>query len=324
MSTNAEIEALIVQQLSGNSSAAEERQIEDWLRQSAENRKSYEELQRAWELAAIDQPIDVDAEWQKFQRRHFHNTKVVDLHRPQMQKTRWFSYAAAVALLIGLALGSWYFSGNDVYNTGEGGRLVVSLSDGSEVIIGAASHLEVPRTFGWWGRNLELKGEAFFDVARNPEKPFSIEGPVTTTQVLGTAFRLVASEDENLLEVSEGKVAYRIPQSNKEVIVTAGQQASVEGGKLEKDSATNPNYDSWKTGRFHFENTPVLEVLTSLQNYYHFDVKNLEKFKEVDCRFTGNFDQPGLNEALEELGLTMGMEYDWNDNTLTLNKFHCN
>lgn len=324
MSTKAEIEALIIQQLSGNATVDEERQVQDWIRQSDANRHEYQQLKQAWELAAIEHPVNVDNEWQKFQQRHFKDTKVVDLHRKEMSHTRWYSMAAAVLLLMGLALSGWYFSGSNIYNTLEGGRLAVNLSDGSEVLLGASSELRVPRSFGWWNRDLDLQGEAYFEVTKNPDKPFTIQGPLTTTQVLGTAFRLVASTDENLLEVTEGKVAYRLPETNQEVIVTAGQKASVETGELEKTNAENPNYDSWKTGRFRFENTPVMEVLNALQNYYHFDVAKLEKFEEVNCRFTGSFERPELDEALEELSLTMGMEYEWEGSTLNLTEFHCN
>lgn len=323
MSIDAEIERLIILKLSGQLNAEEEEPLTQWLNRSDLNRQEYARYQKAWELAGIEQPIDVEEEWSRFQQKHFTHARVVDLHRTQATNRSWFKYAAAVALLLGIALGSWYFAGSSLYQTAAGERQLVELSDGSRVILGGGSQLNVPRTFNWWNRHISLNGEATFEVAKDSSAAFRIKGPQTNTEVLGTAFRLQAQEQNNTLEVAEGKVAYWSDSREKVLILTAGQKASFQGGALQQQVIEDPNYDSWKSGHFRFTDSPLKEVFRQLQDFYLFDVENMDLLNAAECRFSGEFKDSGLKRVIEEIALTMGMEYELKDQNLILHKLEC-
>lgn len=324
MNINDEIMQLIIRNLSRESSGADDLRLQAWLAESPENRKEFEKIQRVWNTSgqALSQRIDVDHEWEKFKARNF-TQKKAEPKVIRFPMNRIVSYAVAAGILIGLFIGIQYLFSGQTYSTGSGQRLLVSLEDGSEVILGENSSLKVARSFNRTVREVELDGEGFFTVAKDPAKPFEIDGPLTTTRVLGTAFQLVAKKNENFINVSEGKVAFWSDKNQDTLILTIGEKGALMNDELMEEEITTSSFDSWKTGIFLFENEPVTSVLQHLQDYYVFNISNLQQFENVNCRFTGKFENQDLQEVLDELALIMGMEYTLKDSTMHISKFYC-
>lgn len=316
---------LILLHISGEGSTDEERQMQDWLVQHPQNQEEFEKIKRVWETSGQigATPIDVDAEWAKFRAKHFNEQKAEPrVIRFPFGRTAIF-VAAAAAVLIGLFVGVRYFASPETYSTGAGQRLLVSLEDGTEVVLGESSVLQVSRNFNKEKREVELQGEGFFTVAKNPHKVFEITGPQTGIRVLGTEFHLTADKAKNAVGVAEGKVAYWTFNLADTLILTKGEEGVVAQNKLTGRKTSSPNFDSWKTGSFIFENEPVAEVLESLQDRYVFNVANSQKLENSGCRFSGKFKNQPLEEVLSELALVMGLEYGWKESTLTVKKLGC-
>jgi ferric-dicitrate binding protein FerR (iron transport regulator) len=324
MNINDDIMQLIIRHLSKTSSGADDLALNTWLDESPENTVEFEKIKKVWtnSEAVATAPIDVHSEWNSFKNKHF----AEPAHKPKvlfMPTNRWAIFAAAAVLLIGLFIGVKYLNTTPSYTTGAGERLLVELADGSEVILGELTTLTVDEDFNKQKREVTLTGEGFFTIAKNASKPFEIAANNTTTRILGTAFHLVAQQQANYLNVAEGKVAYWENSNNDTLILTRGKRGELKNGKLEKSELTDPNYASWKTGVFVFENKPVLEVIGEIQDYYLFDAPNLNSFNKVNCRFSGNFSDQTLESALEELSLIMGMKYTLKDAVLTIESFSC-
>ncbi len=324
MNINDEIMQLIIRHLSNKSSGADDLALEAWLSERPENQLEFEKIKKVWETSAstIATPIDVNAEWEKFRSKHFAK-EVVEPKVIRMPFGKWANYAAAAVILIGLFVGVRHFNSSENYSTGAGERLMVSLEDGSEIILSENSTLEVSRGFNKNKRAVKLDGEGFFTVAKNPAKPFEIEGAQTTTKVLGTAFQLIASENKNLINVSEGRVAYWSATESDTLILTKGERGSYTNRNLVEELINDKNFDSWKTGRFSFENQHITYVLEALQDYYVFNISNLSDYKNSNCRFSGKFENQELEDVLEELALTMGMDYSFEKSVMHINKFYC-
>ncbi len=323
MNINDEIMQLIIKHLSNKSSGVDDSALKAWLAEKTEHQLEFEKIKKIWETSgsAIAKPMDVHSEWEKFRSKHF------DLKKKEpkviwMPAARWAAYAAAV-LILGVFIGIQYLNQPQEYNTGAGERLLVKLDDGSEVILGEYSTLTIGKKFNDDKRKVKLDGEGFFTVAKNPSKPFEISGSKTTTRILGTAFQLVTKPSNNYLNVAEGKVAYWDNTNKDTLILTRGERGEVKNGKLKESKLDDPNYDSWKTGIFVFDNKPVIEVLDEIQDYYLFDAPNLSLYKNLNCRFSGKFSNQTLESVLEELGLIMGMEYTLKDSTLSIQSFSC-
>ncbi len=270
----------------------------------------------------------MEAQWELFRSKHFAsatdtNTVATPLTKVHSTKQQWMKYAAALLLFIGLGGALFWFQGSTHYQTAAGERLRISLADGSSITLTENTQLSVPRTFNWFSRSLSLDGEALFQVAKNPDKAFRIKGPLTHTQVLGTAFRLKATSTQNQLAVSEGKVAYWIPNTADSTVLVKGDAARVEANKITKTSLTAANADSWISGNFTFNRTPLHRVLTIVQDYYAFSLHAPKKLNGLACDFTGNFNGEERDEVLQELALAMNMRFYWNENTLMVEDVTC-
>ncbi|MCB6973865.1 MULTISPECIES: FecR domain-containing protein [Butyricimonas] len=150
------------------------------------------------------------------------------------------------------------------------GEYFVELSDGTKVWINSDSWLEFPNRFYGDSREVSLQGEAYFEVASNPDKPFYVHLGEVKVRVLGTAFNVTAYENDGLTEVAllHGKVSFDV--GKEAYALEPGEVASLnkENGKTTIREGDVRMIIDWKTGKFNFEDMP-LEVLTvKLSRWY--------------------------------------------------------
>lgn len=162
--------------------------------------------------------------------------------------------------------------------------LKVSLSDGSEITLRPHSKLSYPETFAADRREVFLTGEGFFDITKNPDKPFFVYANELVTKVLGTSFLIRAYEQDKdvTVRVMTGKVSVAPRKVNQERVASAQQEGAVltpnqmaiytrNNEKLIKTLVDNPvmvAMPDQKQPDFHFNNVPVPEVLRILEKSY--------------------------------------------------------
>lgn len=191
-------------------------------------------------------------------------------------------------------------SGNEIlYNTmttPRGRQFNVTLPDGTRVWLNAASSLRYPTVFSGNERKVEVKGEAYFEVAQNKEQPFKVvAGETTTVEVLGTHFNINAYEDEpgintTLLEGSVKLISkIRTDQQEEIVVLKPGQQAQQlisEDGKLRVKQVDLDEVVAWKEGAFSFNDADLKTVMRQLSRWYNVDVEYAGEIPEKN-KFTG-------------------------------------
>ncbi len=159
--------------------------------------------------------------------------------------------------------------------TAWGQKMNVTLSDSTIVKLNAGSKLEFPEKFSDSLREVKLTGEAFFDVAHNPKKPFIIKTGALTTKVLGTSFNVEAYKDSENIKVTlaTGKIAL----SNKSSSITLIPAEQAVFGKINKDIEVNKvdisKYLAWKDGILRFENSSLMEAASKLEKWYGVQVE---------------------------------------------------
>lgn len=137
-------------------------------------------------------------------------------------------------------------------DTAPGQQREVALADGTRVTLDGATRLEV--RLGDRRRQVRLvRGEAFFDVARDPSRPFTVSTPEGAVRVLGTAFDLERGQDRLELSVHHGKVRLTpggggLSLGRPSIELTAGQRATARNGVLSKIRAFDPAVEDWRTG----------------------------------------------------------------------------
>lgn len=155
-------------------------------------------------------------------------------------------------------------------STPRGGQFQVVLPDGTKVWLNAASSLKFPTVFSGESREVELTGEAYFEVAPNKSRPFLVSSRGTVIEVLGTHFNVMAYDDEIFTAtLLEGSV--KVKHGMAERVIVPGQEARVENS-IKVGSADGDNAIAWKNGLTVFHNSSIESIMRQISRWYDLDV----------------------------------------------------
>jgi ferric-dicitrate binding protein FerR (iron transport regulator) len=225
------------------------------------------------------------------------------------------NWAIAIAASVVIAFGLFYYlTAESHFNTGFGQQLAVTLPDRSQVQLNSNSDLDF-KSLNWKNnREINLEGEAFFDVEKG--KSFIVYTEEGVVEVLGTEFNVISRANYFEVRCQEGKVKVSSKDANDEVILLPGNAVRIVNNKLEKwdYNISEPN---WLIGESTFQNTPLSQVIISLENQFGitFDASNVN----LSERFTGGFTHKNLNLALKTVMAPMDISYSVVDNKIILN-----
>ncbi len=198
-------------------------------------------------------------------------------------------------------------NGEVLYNTistPKGGMYQIVLSDGSKVWLNAASSLRFPTAFTGKQRNVELSGEAYFEIEKNAAMPFNVTVSEMNVQVLGTHFNVMAYNEESEIKTTLLEGAVKVTKGSALGLLKPGKQASLDNNgaiiitdaEIEKDLA-------WKNGMFFFENNDIKTIMQQLNRWYDADISY--QGNVTSRRFTGQISRYiNLSGVLKMLELT--------------------
>lgn len=194
-------------------------------------------------------------------------------------------------------------------STPKGGQYQVTLADGTKVWLNAASSIRFPVKFSGTERPVEITGEAYFEVAKNPSMPFKVKAAGTEVEVLGTHFNINAYTDEATVKTTllEGKVKITPTGNNRAAtsrFLTPGQQALVDpSGSISINSRADVEEAvAWKNGRFQFNSADLHSILRQIARWYDVDI---EYKINTDPHFTGQITRnENVSKVLEKIKLT--------------------
>ncbi|XOV94097.1 MAG: FecR family protein [Bacteroidota bacterium] len=198
------------------------------------------------------------------------------------------------------------------------------LEDGSFVHLNAVSSISYPKHFSENKREVEISGEAYFDVQRDEQRPFSIKVKDYTIQVLGTSFNIKAYEDESNFSVTveSGSVNVRFNSGEiQPVILTKNQKLFYNqlDNTLEINTV-NPDHEmSWRKGILRFNSTPLGEVEKMLERWYGVEVI-IEDESIYEKSLTGVHQNENIRSVLESLTYATGTEYEIKNNKIIIKK----
>jgi ferric-dicitrate binding protein FerR (iron transport regulator) len=225
--------------------------------------------------------------------------------------SRWYSAAAIILMLI--SAGAWLWKSqrearqlkiaavqwDTVYNSGGNMRLV-SMPDGSRIWLNARATLAYNSGYNDTTRELWLKGEAYFEVAKNDERPFSVHAGDLATTALGTSFNIATNNKADgsiAVSLVSGKVAVRTAAFA--CVLTPGQMLLYRRGAASAPIVrfNIPEVLDWKNGKLIFENTTLEDAFAKLQSRYDCSIV-LENRQLAARKVTGSFT---ANETLEQV-----------------------
>lgn len=320
--------------LAGEASETEAAAVRAWLAESEANRRELDRLRRIWEAAATPppRPVDVDAAWQRLRGQMRPATAAAPtpkggvFHVEKVEKKAPFGgwgawpvwrVAASVAVLLGLGWLGYRLAFPPTVPvppvevaSGTTPR-EVTLPDGSRVTLNRASRLRYAAGFDGETRLVALTGEAFFDVKRNPEKPFVIEARGTEVRVLGTSFNVNATTPDVAVTVATGTVRFsgkNTQNQRAQVVLTKDEAATfrTEADTILKANRANPNALAYKTRVLLFESTPLSEVVEALNHTYQANITLARPLR--NCPLTVAFENETLDTILGVLADTYRLQ----------------
>ena len=319
---------------SGEISAEEKIKIEQWMAAAPENRLLYEEVERLL-VTAVPPPRpplpDIDSEWRRLagelrfvldRKPHAVRAKPGASYWKRLAATFQFSgmlrpamVLAGSVLFLAVAVLLWQFlypAGTIEYSTVDS-RDTVTLPDGSYVELNHHSRIRLSRDFSGAYREVELQGEAYFEVKNDPGHPFRVSTASSQLEVLGTRFNVRARQAETQVVVTEGRVALKTKFANAdapEVQVHSGEMSRVIAGQppapprpVETDRLLG-----WREGKIVFYQTDLPEIASELSQIFATGIR-LEVPGADTLSVTGTFERQSLPNIIHSICLTLSLEY---------------
>lgn len=317
METSITIDILIIRLLSGEANADEKKNIEEWLGQSAENRKLYADLREIWLSAGIQ--ANADNYQMEDAILKFRNQISSEKYRlkNQINFQQLLKYAAILILILGLPFSYYIGSRNSKSDNSTttiscafGDKTSIVFPDSSKVWLNSGSKLTFNSDFKSGARNVILEGEAFFSVSKDKEHPFRVKTTDIDIEVLGTKFNVKAYPDENSVSTTlvEGSLEISSLYENTRIKPDQKLVFSKVSKKMVLRKIADTSADTeWKDGRLVFRNESLGELAPKLRRWFDVDIVFADE-RAKQRRFTGVLERESILEVISYFDLSKYVE----------------
>lgn len=343
---------------------------QQWLAEHPEKAETIQQARSMVQALRLDEPDLSEAEINYTVQRtmsRIRKSQPDDWHQPEpMQRViplyqqPWFRLAALLILIVGISAGIWALRPSALFSHSQptisyhelvnskilteiinhsAKPMPVKLSDGSLIILKKGSRISYSPSFNGATREVYLSGEGFFEVAKNPEKPFLIYANGLVTKVLGTSFVIKAypADQDVTVEVMTGRVAV-FAQSDPRIKEKAASR-ELEGVllmpnqkivyvrdevRLAKSLIDAPQLisESPAKHRFAFEDTPVPQVFAALEKAYEVDIVYDEQLL-ANCPLTATLTDQPLFDKLDVICRVIEARYELIDGQIVIYSRGC-
>jgi transmembrane sensor len=205
----------------------------------------------------------------------------------------------------------------NIVETPRGGEYRIALSDGSVVTLNSGSKLSFPTGFRGQERKVTLEGEAFFEVAKNPDRPFVVDIAGRSVRVLGTKFNLSNYEEEKgvIATLLEGGILFT-DQGNHQIKLHPNQQVTSEAAKLSLRNVDASDFMAWTKGEFLFNDVPLATVMQKVARWYNveFDATALPE-KNLYLKISR---KANISDLLKMVSTATALKFELQGNTILL------
>lgn len=334
---------LVAKYFTGEASEREIELLEARIGSDSVCRELLDDAAEAWEASKREEEVRVDvaAAWRRIEDKideeetgstlNSRTAREDRRNRPPSRGSRLrrrhllrVGGGAAILLIAVLVFMIWRGPESEVFVTKRGERSIIELVDGTRVHLNAGSQLTLLAGFGHDRREVELEGEAYFDVAHDKDSPFLVRTPEGAIQVVGTAFNVNAypNEREAQVAVAVGVVALHLRNSELEAdadtVVLRPRQAGVI--TEQRLHALRRNIDlaphvAWKEGQLVFEDAPFPVVVRRLERWYDLHIE-ADRLCESPDLLNAVFDQESANEVISDIAVALGLRYEQDEGSI--------
>jgi len=305
----------MARRLSGEMTAAEQEDFDAWLSESDENRTAYKE----YETAAGS----LDSAEEELLSLAFEDELNTLADKRDKTRTPWRSIAATglIAIAASVVLTTSFFStsGPEIFATAYGQSSDYTLADGSSITLNTNSALAVD--YSKAKRHVQIdKGEALFNVERNPSRPFVVETRHGEITVTGTVFNVLTLAKETVVSVVSGAVDIS-PEASPRITLLAGQRLKIdERGRGGAIVSFNPNQAlAWRDGKARYNTQPLGVVLADLNRYFERPIV-LNDPELAELSVTGEFNINDQQTAVNALAIAFSLNQKLESSRIVLYK----
>ena len=320
-------ENLIYRFLERETSEQENSEVLHWVSASEENQEEFREIHQAVHISSLNRmksEIDVDKAWDELKRRIPQSKQAPKL----ININAMLRIAASILVILSVGFGSFwaanYFEEQPTdsivqFVTPKGEKSKVILADGSLVWLNSQSVLKY-NTLN--PREVNLQGEAFFEVKKSDGRPFEVyTASGVKIKVTGTKFNLRSYPHESIVETTleEGEVIVEGIKSANSTVLSPGQQAryNIQNHKIAVEKVEAEIYSLWRKNELRFGNISLGELVPRIEQWYGVSVKLDPRIAEKD-RFTMTLKTESLRELLNMMQLTSKFNYEINGSSVEI------
>ncbi len=321
-------EDLVAKFFAQETSEEENALILQWRMDSAANQRQFDVWRLVWadtgQIRVWDDGARYDVEFAlgKVRRR---KEEIINDGLTDSPGLGWVWRVAAIVVMgMGIGWFVWSTQEADVQElVAEADVLVSELDDGSVISLNEGSRLQVTQVSDT-RREVFLEGEAYFEVEPDPVRPFVVRTDRVAVEVLGTSFNVSEkSESLTLVSVEEGRV--RLSIEAKELILVGGQTGSYdhETGDLKLlEIEDTGEYRFWKTKKLVFRELSLTEIVSTLNRTYDAQIR-IANDTIGDCQLTVSFDNESIDNILDVISITLGLEVIRGDDEIVIDGEGC-
>jgi ferric-dicitrate binding protein FerR (iron transport regulator) len=322
------IDDLIGKVLANEATPEEQSEVDRWLLLSEDNRKYFEHVKTIFDRASassIQMKFDADIAWNKVRKKLSHKGKAVRL---EPNRNMIWRIAAGILLIIGVSYAVYELSAPapQVAQAASGSTtLQDTLPDGSTAFLNKKSEVHFEYDARQKTRKVTLKGEAFFEVKHEEEKPFVIQTDEVLIKDLGTAFNVKAYPESKTVEVIvESGEVHIYTLKNPGIDIRAGETGVYDKSLKEftKVMKADTNVLAYKTRVFSFNNTDLGSIVSMLNEVYGSKI-SLSNPMLSNCHITVNFNNEPIETVVEVLAETLNIKVTRNQDQIILEGTGC-
>lgn len=253
------------------------------------------------ELQAIDQLPDTNRLWDSINQQTAPRKATIT----PLFSTRTLAWASAAVIVLAAFIGIFLMNQQpDIELVAQSGSTIehIILEDGTDVTLRPNSSLFKTNKSD---RAYSLTGEAFFDVVKDPDSPFTVAGSQGTITVLGTRFNVSTWGDRTTVYLEEGSVRFEETSTGESVLLKPGESSEIINGSLSVPAPANVDtYTDWISNTIFFQSSSPEEVIAELNQHFgvRIDITQLADQSGID----GTLRLDSINQTLSDLGIVLG------------------
>jgi len=324
------LDTILYKFFTGSLTADEEKELNKWINKTEHNAATFHNLKSIWKERAADQELVnsealIDEIWDKG----------VTAKQRSLYHTRPILYKAAAVFIVFLIAGflvTWNLflnKQNDeniniveqlVKSSPPGAKTKINLSEGSTIYLNSGSKIRYVKNFTDTSRIIYLKGEAFFEVARDSSRPFTVITETSSTTALGTSFNIntyFGKADQ--IALFDGKVEIVDLASGSPMLLDEGEMAVVNGANklYNKTTFDKEIIGGWKDGVLVFSSASFDDFKKKIELWYDVTVV-IDGNKPQDWKLTAKYRRESLEHVMNNLSFEKDFKYELENDSLTL------